>query len=129
AQGQAREHWRASGEQSVLEPEPRLHALEPGVALAHEMNAEGATAEPESDHLHPDDDEERAADQRMDEPHPPEDGDVGEDHERDEPAERHHEGPGDEEEEVRAVDQDEPQMAPAVSERRQLRSPSARVEL
>ena len=45
AHGEAGEHQRAPGQEPVLQPEARLHALEPRVAFAHEVNAERPPAQ------------------------------------------------------------------------------------
>src|SRR5579885_3283592 len=55
----------AAGEQTVLESDPLLEPLEQRIVLAQVVDAVGAGAEAERDHLAADDDEQRAADQRV----------------------------------------------------------------
>ena len=69
---------RAAHEQAVLEPEAVARALEPGLALLHEVDAVRMRAQPERDDLCPDDREQRAEDHRVQLPGPAEDVDVPE---------------------------------------------------
>ena len=120
---------RAAERETVLEPEARAHRVEPGVLLTHEVGAVGVRAEAEAEHLGADDREQRTADQRMDVPAAPEDVDVGEHGDRDQRAERPEQRARQDEQVGRAVHEQEPQVAPAVTEARELRLAAARVIL
>ena len=62
ADGEARERDAAAQRQPVLEPVARAHAVEPRVALAHEVRAVGVGAQAERDDLDADDHQQRARD-------------------------------------------------------------------
>src|SRR5215217_4882192 len=71
-QHEPREHHRAAEEEPVLEPEARPHAVEPRIAVAHEVGAVGVRAEPERQHLRADDQQQRPRDHRVAVPGPSE---------------------------------------------------------
>ena len=56
---------RRAGQQAVLEAEAGAHAVEPRLALAHEVAAVRVGAQAEPEHLRPDDGEQRARDHRV----------------------------------------------------------------
>ena len=85
-------------------------------------------AQAEADQLRADDHQQRAADQRVDEQPAAGDGHVGEHEQHQDAPSAEQDEPGNEEQEGRAVDEHQPQVPPAVAERRELRLAAARVE-
>ena len=71
------EHDRAAEQQAVLEPVAGAHAVEPAVALAHEVGRVGVRADAERHDLGADDRQQRAGDQRVDVPLAAEDAELG----------------------------------------------------
>ena len=113
----------------MLQPEPSLHAIEPWIGLAHLEDAERAPTQAEAHHLGAHDDQQRAHDQRVDEELTTEERHMREDGDHRQRAEHRHHRAGDDEQEGRAVDENEAQMAPTVTQRRELRLAGPRVIL
>jgi len=101
----------------VFELEARAHPLEELVALAHEVDAVGPGDQPEGDELDPDDDQQRGRDLGVNVEGPAEDRRLRQHGDIDQYAEDDHHAPRDDEQELRAVDQHQPQVAPAVAQR------------
>ncbi len=123
----ADEHERATEQQAVLEPKAAAHTIEPGVLLAHEVRAVGVRAETEREHLRADDHQQRAPDQRVQAPRATQHVDARAGDRDDQRAESGEQHAGHDEEVIRAVDEQEAQVAPAVAKARQLALASARV--
>ena len=121
-------HEGETEQQPVLELDPTAPALERRIAVTELIDGVRAAAQAEADELRPDHDEQRATDQRVDVEAVPEERRAREDEQHQEEADRADERSGEQEQEVRVVDQHQAQRAPTVLERRQLRLSLPRME-
>ena len=119
----------AAERQAVLERVAGPHPVKPPVSLGHEVRRVGVGADPERHHLRPDDRQQGAADEGVDVPGAAEHAEMGDDDELHDCADRRHERAREDEQVVGGVQQQEPEMAPAVAEARQLRLAAAGVVL
>ena len=121
------DHGQAEQE-TVLEPDAAPDPLERRIAVAELVHGVGPAAEAEPDELRADNDEQRASDQRVDVELAPEDRRVRKHDPHEQHANRADQHAGEQEQEVRVVDEHQPEVTPAVPEGRELRLTLAGVE-